>query len=633
MNEEFNEEDNIDFFNTNFECDDEKQIMDLYKIEKSIQNNDNISKKIQIEKYNHPLFLNYNYCLFCLERRKTKYNQNNLDSIHNKVSMKTIGEFLEKNQINLKIPKNKNEKLSKRRFIHSYEINHKNNTENNDYYDSDTELYIQKNNEDNPYAKSTSKKFRMTMKRKSKNLNNIKKSSKLFSPNIEIGQIFNEDDNILNRNFTKKNEIKKKNINLIKTYNEILNKPVYKKNTLTHSTSKSKQEEGENTILSLDKKKANLNNKKKEKTFFGFITNYFYDNNENERNNLSVIEQINETEDISLQYFEKNEKCGICLDEIKDKFTLFCGDFFCRECIIKLLEESINNISSFDKIECPRCHDIINESTIKFLLNRQYLEKYNKMKTRIEGLKNNKNVPCPFPDCEGFAPKEEAINGTLQCQNNHIFCNKCFEIIPPKYRLERKNLHTCIQKYPENEKYLSNNKNIRKCPQCNSWVQREPGGCNYFRCSNIWCKYEFCWICGRKYEPSHYRNPLSMCFGLVSSDIQGKMIKSLKARRLRCILIALLVILILFPIICIFFSFFLIFSFVMYFHFDGKELRNVRFHSKLAHKIFYMFYAVFIVCISIGLIPFGYICLVLLILAIPILIIVNKIKNIKGNDF
>ena len=111
MIDNFDDEDNIDIFNANFECDDEKQIIDLYNVESSIENNDNLSKKIKIEKYNHPLFLNYNYCLFCLERRKTKYTHNNLNNLHNKENIKTIGEFLEKKKIDLKIPQNKIEKL------------------------------------------------------------------------------------------------------------------------------------------------------------------------------------------------------------------------------------------------------------------------------------------------------------------------------------------------------------------------------------------------------------------------------------------------------------------------------------------------------------------------------------------
>ena len=77
------------------------------------------------------------------------------------------------------------------------------------------------------------------------------------------------------------------------------------------------------------------------------MMNPFQDRNGND----SIDEFIDNTEEGQLnnfQYYEKNEKCGICLDEIKDKFTLFCGDFFCRECIVNLLEESINNIKNYD---------------------------------------------------------------------------------------------------------------------------------------------------------------------------------------------------------------------------------------------------------------------------------------------
>ena len=651
MIDDFDDEDNIDIFNANFECDDERQIIDLYNFENSIENNDILSKKIKIEKYNHPLFLNYNYCLFCLERRKTKYCHNNLNNLHNRENIKTIGEFLENRRINLKIPQNKIEKLAKRRFIHSCEAIKKKCIEDNQYFDSDTELFIEKENDDNQYSRSISKKIRMvqtlskalskTNHNKSKNPKDLKKSSKQLSANLDIDDDDDDDDfskvekkgkNISNRNITNiKKNIKKRQ--LTKTYNTKINKALSRKDVIgksTHKNKANKHEEGENTILSLEK-----SDKKKEKSFsiFGFITNYFYNNKENERINNSFIEESIGAEDLSLQYFEKNEKCGICFEEIKDKFTLHCGDFFCRECVITLIEESLKNIALFNKIECPRCHDPINEGQIKFLLNDEYSEKYNKMKMRIEGLKNRDNVPCPYPDCEGFAVKEKEIYNTLQCQKGHIFCNKCFEIVHQKYRLEPKNKHKCRDKDPETTKYLSSNKNIRKCPKCNTWVKRDLGGCNYFRCYNIWCNFEFCWICGKKYEPSHYRNPLSMCFGLAGSNIQGKMVKSYQIRRIRCILIALLIILILSPIICILFSFFLIGSFIMYFQFDGKEVRNVRFHSKSAHKAFYIFYILFFIFISLGLIPFGYICLALLLFAIPILIIINKIKKKKGDDF
>ena len=58
MNEGLDNEDNLDIFNANFECDDKDQITELYKMNKTIEDNDIIAKKIVKKKYNHPLFLN-----------------------------------------------------------------------------------------------------------------------------------------------------------------------------------------------------------------------------------------------------------------------------------------------------------------------------------------------------------------------------------------------------------------------------------------------------------------------------------------------------------------------------------------------------------------------------------------------
>ena len=90
-------------------------------------------------------------------------------------------------------------------------MNQKKIIENYECYDSDTELYIEKNNKDNPYAKSTSKKFRMTLAKKSNSIYNnkkaLKKSSKQLSPNLEINKIYNENNennDKVKRDLTKK---------------------------------------------------------------------------------------------------------------------------------------------------------------------------------------------------------------------------------------------------------------------------------------------------------------------------------------------------------------------------------------------------------------------------------------------
>lgn len=615
MNEEIEKEDNINIYNANFEYNDnEEQILRIYNMNEKIENNDIIAKKIIKRIYYHPLFLNYNYCLFCLERRKTKYNEKNLYDKHKKSDINKVSRFIEREKIKLKFPENKYEKLAKRRFIHSCEHLEKQIMNNIKHSGSDTELLIEEK-ENIDLIKKSSTVFSKT-----------KKSSKLLSKNLTLEKSF-DSQNTNNQNYKKfnSNTIKRKNIKTSKTINQYL-----LRNKRTNSN-QNLSEEKENPIF--NRRKRHLKSTKKvDKTlsFFGFVLNQLNNSKNNESKDF-FLEPTEEDQINNFQYFEKNEKCGICLEEIKDKFTLFCGDFFCRECIINLLEESINDIKLFNKLICPSCEEPISENTIKFLLNGKSLEKYNKQKMRIDGLKNPNNIPCPYPDCEGFANKENESNNTYKCQNGHVFCKDCLDII---VRPNKKYKHKCEVelKYPKTTKYLNSNSNIKKCPNCNCWVEREPGGCNYFKCANIWCNYEFCWICGGKYDPSHYKNPLSTCFRLSESEYQGKLIESFRIRRIRCILIMLLLILILFPIICIFFSIFSIFSFAMYFHFDGKELKSVRLRSKVAHKIVHLFYFAFISSISLALIPFGYMCLAVLIIAIPIIIIIKKVRK-KRSDF
>ena len=614
MEESTNIEDNINIYSANFEYEgNNEHILSLYKLNEKVENNDIIAKKINKKIYFHPLFLNYNYCLFCLEKSKTKYSFKNLYDRHKIIGIKKIIHFLKKENIKLKYPDNKNEKLAKRRFIHSCEHSGKEIINSNKYSGSDTEVYIED-------------KEKLNIIKKISKISNYGQNSS--SNNRAMNNSFISENSFSNQKHLKinLNKIKLKPIKHTKSTHE-QNKLVIKKNISNQSFTDKK----ENSIF----KRRNRNLKTTKKiskpiSFFGIEINPFNNGYKNETKDF-FLEQSEEDKINSFQYFEKNEKCGICLGVIKDKFTLFCGDFFCRDCIVNLLEESINDLTIFNKLICPMCKEPINENTIKFLLKGKNLKKYRKQKMKIEGLKNPNNIPCPFPDCEGFANKEKEINNTYTCQNGHLFCKLCSYPIDLK---KEKNKHICNveERIPKTYHYLHNNKNIRKCPNCNCWVEREPKGCNYFKCANIWCKYEFCWICGSKYEPSHYKNPLSPCFRLSESDYQGKLIESNKIRRIRCILILLLIILILFPIICIFFSFFAIISYAMYFHFDGKKLRSVRLHTKVSDKIFYAFYFSFIILLSLGLIPFGYMCLALLIIAIPVIIIIKKVRKNK-NDF
>ena len=141
------EKNNINIFKKNFFCDNEKIINDVYLTKSDILlfNNLIIFKK---EKYCHPLFLNYNYCLFCHKKKKTKYFKKNLIESH--INDISLFDYMKNKNIKLKKASNKKEKLI-RRFVHSLDKENKiNGIDNNDNnkinleanINSDTELYV-----------------------------------------------------------------------------------------------------------------------------------------------------------------------------------------------------------------------------------------------------------------------------------------------------------------------------------------------------------------------------------------------------------------------------------------------------------------------------------------------------------
>jgi hypothetical protein len=255
--------------------------------------------------------------------------------------------------------------------------------------------------------------------------------------------------------------------------------------------------------------------------------------------------------------------------------------------------------------------------------------------TKITGLINKKKdlIPCPYPDCPGSANESNHI--IVYCQYDHTFCKKCQSVVDNSLR-QKDNEHHCYEDITAAEsetlEFFKENKNYRKCPNCQTMVVREGGGCNNMTCTNIWCGYEFCWICNSKYDDSHYKNPLSMCFGLSETNYDGKLAKYSRVRFFRCFLIFLLIIFVILPVIVTFFSIFEAFLFVIAFVLDGSAMKNIKLNSQLTHKFFYKIAYGFYIAIGVAYIPFGYISLVVLIVFTPVICIVNKIRNKNDED-
>ncbi|MCQ2819140.1 MAG: hypothetical protein MJ252_17900 [archaeon] len=250
-----------------------------------------------------------------------------------------------------------------------------------------------------------------------------------------------------------------------------------------------------------------------------------HDENEIQSNNPNILKN------------EDGIVCPICFDTPQQIVTLKCGHSFCISCFNDYLKQEI-----FDAKVPILCADIgckieIDIDYLSTFMEPEQRKKYEKFLKRKIILETEGAVECPVADCNSYAinpnliksksgsvDKEAiAINGTdseksskkkkkkknepiiLKCVDNfHEFCSECLQAPHPGSK--------CVNqdKFQFNLfKKWEKGKDVQKCPNCKYHIEKNEG-CNHMTC--IRCRYEFCWICGAKYNYDHFDNPFSPCY-------------------------------------------------------------------------------------------------------------------------
>lgn len=318
----------------------------------------------------------------------------------------------------------------------------------------------------------------------------------------------------------------------------------------------------------------------------------------------------------------KIDYCDICFGDIKNKFILSCGDFYCKECIKMHVRGCLQNISLFKNLRCPKtiCNDKIREIDIEKLFSNEEFEIYLNSKAKFEGFSDNNMMPCPIPDCEGFGKKAEIRDGFIKCSKNHKFCERCLK----EAHVNKK----CIKTTDYSMQIMSQFKQIKKCPNCKTLVEKQEG-CNNVTCGNIWCNFTFCWVCMKSYDKNHYSNPLSPCFGMQELQSNSRFAKHKCLRISKCLLIFILMLAIL-PIVILLFSFFALVGYILAFVLDGSAVKNLKLKTERKQKIFrFLIYSIYS-WISIFSLPVGYWALFVLIISSPFIFIYKKIKHVDN---
>ena len=204
-------------------------------------------------------------------------------------------------------------------------------------------------------------------------------------------------------------------------------------------------------------------------------------------------------------------KCDLC-NELFDHNNIIkhqeCEKSYCKSCWLEHLNEKICNRILNIKCINDKCNAELNDYFIEDIIkydNKLY-NKYNLFKNRISILNNKDYIPCPIPDCEGYAIKksQKKYNFSnkyfMKCTYNHIFCNNC-KTKAHEGKDCSKNQDSNKIESDLNIDSIKDSTEFKQCPNCHILISRNQG-CNHIICKN--CNYQFCWLCLGKYEPHHY---------------------------------------------------------------------------------------------------------------------------------
>eukprot|EP00164_Ancoracysta_twista_P000612 GFYU01000809.1.p1 GENE.GFYU01000809.1~~GFYU01000809.1.p1 ORF type:complete len:496 (-),score=73.44 GFYU01000809.1:145-1632(-) len=230
--------------------------------------------------------------------------------------------------------------------------------------------------------------------------------------------------------------------------------------------------------------------------------------------------------------------CHICLENkiISERFILTCTHDFCKGCISKYIEFKIaNGDVSEAALVCPHkqssdedlhCDEPIAFDLIHLLVDDNTNAKFE----RFRRIQSNPNARI-CPSCETLVePKDEANPppADMQCSNCELAF--CF------YHSDAHIGSTCAEyessiKESESRSRAWTEENAKNCPGCKRAIEKISGGCNHMTCR---CGVEFCWLCGRRFDPNarmrHY-DPYNFlgCPGAQFGDSEQV---SLKQRRI-----------------------------------------------------------------------------------------------------
>lgn len=200
-------------------------------------------------------------------------------------------------------------------------------------------------------------------------------------------------------------------------------------------------------------------------------------------------------------------ECEICFDTFKkgNMNGLDCGHFFCSGCYIGYLTYKIMQEGASQMIECPetKCHTIVDEPTLMSIVTDSKIKlKYQKL-ILDHYVQCNKLVKwCSAPDCSYAIKVTYLESRSVQCKCGNSFCFACYKDIHEPINCEMLKIwEKKSNDDSETCKWIS--VHTKDCPKCFTPIEKN-GGCNHMSCKTTTCKYDFCWLCMKKWGSCNY---------------------------------------------------------------------------------------------------------------------------------
>eukprot|EP01130_Rhizamoeba_saxonica_P014071 TRINITY_DN6094_c0_g1_i1.p1 TRINITY_DN6094_c0_g1~~TRINITY_DN6094_c0_g1_i1.p1 ORF type:complete len:661 (-),score=107.95 TRINITY_DN6094_c0_g1_i1:38-2020(-) len=192
--------------------------------------------------------------------------------------------------------------------------------------------------------------------------------------------------------------------------------------------------------------------------------------------------------------------CSICEEEEYLFVSKLCmEEVACNSCMYDWVKSNITHYTNV--IECPSreiSHELSYEE-IMYILGDDVVLKNLYQNRILESILSSslKFRWCPTEGCEDGGFLEGECGRCDSC--NIVYCASC--------ELEYHSPWTCEEAATlvglddtETTLYWMH-KYSKKCPACKTYIEKS-GGCTHMTCK--FCRYEFCWVCGRKYKSGNY---------------------------------------------------------------------------------------------------------------------------------